>query len=98
MYPWILPSSLAPLPSSHPLPWNPFSRSFGGWADIWFFQAHLGASVRFMSLDAGFTGELLPSIPGYQSGYGKEAVVQLHPISGYVRGTIYQVVILGDRV
>lgn len=42
-----------------------------------------------MTLDAGFTGEIL------QEGYGKEAVVQLHPINGYVRGTIYQVGLAG---
>jgi hypothetical protein len=71
-----------PCPRTFP---PPVPRSFGGWADVWFYQAHLGASIQFMSVDAGFTGELL------QGGFGKEALVQLHPVSGYVRGTIYQV-------
>ncbi len=58
--------------------------NFGGKADIWFFQAVLGASINFMSTDAGFSGELL------QEGYGKEAVVGIQAISGYIRGVIYQ--------
>lgn len=41
-----------------------------------------------MSVDAGFSGELL------QQGLGKEALVGLNPVSGYVRGTIYQVALL----
>ena len=60
------------------------SVAFGGVADIWFFQARLGAEITFFNLDAGFSGELL------QDGYGKEAFVSLNGVSGYVRGTVFQ--------
>ena len=57
---------------------------FGGVADIWFFQVRLGAELTFFNLDAGFSGELL------EGGYGKEAVISLNGVSGYVRGTVFQ--------
>ena len=59
------------------------SFSFGGWADIWFYQATMGAHINFMSVDAGFTGELL------QEGFGKEAVVGMNAMNGYIEGVIY---------
>jgi hypothetical protein len=59
------------------------SLSMGGRADILFFLADLGADIRFMGVEAGFSGELL------EEGFGKEAVIGIEGIWGHVVGTVY---------
>jgi hypothetical protein len=55
----------------------------GGTADIWIAKGSLGAEIKFIHVEAGFSGELL------SEGLGKEAVIGIEGISGFIVGELY---------